>query len=63
MMRSQELCSYSEKWERRAEAFAPSVRRAVLNIIKERLEIPPMFAVSRESGMWYGNETSSSCKL
>ena len=45
MIRSQELCS-DEKWDRRAEVFAVSARKAVVKILKERMEIPPMFAVS-----------------
>ena len=46
MIRSEELCSdSSENWDKRAEAFTLNTRKILLSIIRERIEIPRMFAV------------------
>ena len=46
MIRGEELCSdSSEEWDKRAEAFTLNTRKLLLNIIRERMEIPQMFAV------------------
>ena len=47
-LRSQEQYSCDEEWVSREGAFIRNTRDIVLHIVKERLEIPPMFTVRED---------------